>query len=427
MRVPTPRGAAAISATTLGFGLFVGIAIGPGLSGVGLASGGPTTLELPAPSASGSDTTSTDASGPQLGGTVSSKPSGPSAPPLPPAPVVTTTTTPATTTTPSTTTAPTTTTPTTPNQPPPHHNPPPGGGDDGALVGTVVHLNPAASSYAVATKTNQLFAVHTKDPLPDTGTVVSAPVKQLSNRTFGEKDSRTVKKKAVTSAKFTGAVTFVDANTGDYAVSSQGATVLVHVPSASAKRSKRGSAKPAAPPAVGDDVLVTVSIDPPADDSAGDASDTPPVVTCPGQEPPPAAKSRARGPVHHRPAKRRAHRMKPRHRKKPAEPQQSILTQASVEVTGQALGELNVEGQVDATCSDPSLLMLSADDVRESQQDLSLSAGDEFDLTKLAVGTPIVATMTAEDDGSLTLDGLASDDGLKGANDPGTAQGDLGP
>jgi hypothetical protein len=285
-----------------------------------------------------------------------------------------------------------------------------------------VHLNPAAKSYAVATDTGQLFAVHTSDDLPDTGTVVSAPVKQLSNRTFGETDPRTVKKKTATSAKFAGAVTFVDADTGDYTVSAPGATLLVHVPGAP-KGSKRRAAKPAAPPAVGDEVQVTVSIEALKAGTDQGGGEVPP-VTCPGQTPPPPPPPPGETPPPSGQAPPSAHKASPAGE---ASPLQSTLTQKSVEVTGQALGELNVEGAVDEICGEPISLLLSADDVRESQQDLTLLSSEDFDLTKLDVGEPLVATMTAEDDGSLTLDGLASDDGLKGANDPTTAQGDLAP
>ena len=41
------------------------------------------------------------------------------------------------------------------------------------------------------------------------------------------------------------------------------------------------------------------------------------------------------------------------------------------------------------------------------------------------MGDSVVATATVEEDGSLTLSGLAGDEGRKGAEDVALAQGDL--
>jgi hypothetical protein len=70
-------------------------------------------------------------------------------------------------------------------------------------------------------------------------------------------------------------------------------------------------------------------------------------------------------------------------------------------------------------------LLLSADDNRESEADLTLTVPKDIDAAKLKPGDSYLATATIEEDGSLTLSGIAGDEHTKGANNPASAQGDL--
>ena len=165
------RWAGPLSACALGLGLFVGVAIGPGASG-GLASGAGQIIRLPA-GLFGSEGSGGDNAGEgegsgsgaplaALGSPVgnSAIPVGPAAPPaappaaLPLAPVP----------------SPVPTAPSTPQAPhapvrpgqhhrptSPDHNPPP---QKPKLEGVVVHVNPAADSYTVASPGGGLSAVH---------------------------------------------------------------------------------------------------------------------------------------------------------------------------------------------------------------------------------------------------------------------------
>jgi hypothetical protein len=70
-------------------------------------------------------------------------------------------------------------------------------------------------------------------------------------------------------------------------------------------------------------------------------------------------------------------------------------------------------------------LLLSADDVRESESDLTLTVPPGIDATKLRLGDSYLATAEVDPDGALKLSGIASDEHTKGADDPASAQGDL--
>ncbi len=70
-------------------------------------------------------------------------------------------------------------------------------------------------------------------------------------------------------------------------------------------------------------------------------------------------------------------------------------------------------------------LLLSADDAGESEADLTLSLPKEIDASKLKAGDSYLATAELGEDGSLALKGIAGDERSKGADDAGSAQGDL--
>ena len=86
---------------------------------------------------------------------------------------------------------------------------------------------------------------------------------------------------------------------------------------------------------------------------------------------------------------------------------------------------LDLAGIVKELLPETAQILLSADDSRESEADLTLTVPDGIDAEKLKIGDSYLATATVESDGSTTLSGIASDEHTRGANDPASAQGDL--
>jgi hypothetical protein len=78
-----------------------------------------------------------------------------------------------------------------------------------------------------------------------------------------------------------------------------------------------------------------------------------------------------------------------------------------------------------ALCPDSGQLLLSADDTGESGSQMTLNVPESFATAKLELEDSFVVTAAVEEDGSLSLSGLASDEGAKGADDSSQAQGDL--
>jgi hypothetical protein len=400
LRVPAPRSAAAVAATTLAFGIFVGVIVGPSLSGTGIASA-PVTVSLPssANAANGGGGGGGGAStGATLGSPVTNKPTQTAAVPAPTAAVPI----PAPVAPPAAPAAPVTptTTPTTPQ-----NTNPSGGGDNNPLPptgasidGTVVHLNPVAGSYAVATPTGQLFAVHpdpsakkdataNPDPqpnknvkLPKVGTVISAPTKELFNGTFAENGKRTESGKG-TSAKFSGYVTYVDSVNKAYTVSVKGVSVLIHAPSG------------ATLPAVNDYVTVSVLI------KAGIPSTNTPAPLPTGC-------------------------VAPAHPTTPQKPDTSLVQKKLTVSTPSTF--LYYEATVEGVCAETGQLVISADDASESMATLTLPVAEGIDLSKVEPGTELTSDAEVGTDGTTTISGLTSDAGLKGADDGSTAQGDMG-
>lgn len=219
------RWAATLSATALGFGLSVGVAIGPGAAGT-LATGAQQIIEIPGSSegtSEGEDGEGGGASpvlaGPGGGG----GPGGEAAPseslPPPAVPLITETSEPPP---PAEEPAPVT--------PPPAIPEEPQGPETTELKGTVVHANPAAGSYTLAIKRGELVPVHARK-LPRPGAKLTVEALQLANGTFAEADPPGRSGKA-TRASFRGVVTFLDPDpaTPAYTVSGRGASLLVHVP-----------------------------------------------------------------------------------------------------------------------------------------------------------------------------------------------------
>ncbi len=355
------RWAAPLSAAALGFGIFAGVAIGPGAAGT-LATGAQQIIQLPSSGGGdgqsgggGAGVASTESSAPleesEAGGFEEALPSS-----LPLAPEATE--------------------PLPAPAPEPAAKPVPavgGGGEEEGetetqkLTGTVVHANPAAGSYAMAIKGGELVSVHAAE-LPQPGTKLRVPLRRLANGAFAEAGDLEEEKKTASEVGFRGVVTFTDPDPAApaYTVSGRGSSLLVRV------EPDPSGVAPELPP-LGTYVTVTVKIETPAD--------------------PEAATTLVES-------------------KREAEP-------------GPPSTYLDLAGMIKEVLQETGQLLLSADDTRESEADLTLTVPKGIDASKLKVGDSYLATATVEPGSSLTLSGIASDEHTKGANNPASAQGDL--
>jgi hypothetical protein len=352
------RWAAPLSAAALGFGIFAGVAIGPGTAG-SLATGAQQIIELPA---SGGEDGQSGGGGVEVASTESavlpesSETGGfeealPSPVQLAPEPVE----------------------PLPAPAPKPAAKPAPATAEgeeeteEQVLEGTVVHVNPAAGSYTMAIKGGELISVHTRD-LPEPGTQLSAPLRRLANGTFAGAGELEEEKKTATEVTFRGSVTFAnpDPAAPAYTVSGRGSSLLVKL------EPDPSGAAPELPP-IGSAVTVTAAIE---------------------------------------------------ESEEPKSP--TTLLQSKVEVEpGPPSTYLDLAGVVKEVLPETAQVLLSADDVGESEADLTLAVPEGVDAGKLKAGDSYLATATVGEDGTLTLSGIASDEHSKGADDPGSAQGDL--
>jgi hypothetical protein len=94
-----------------------------------------------------------------------------------------------------------------------------------AAGGTVVHVNPAAWSYALATDSGELLAVHAKE-LPDEGAHLTGRIEKLANGTYRELSSES--EGIDGSARLEGTVTYASAEDRAYVVSAPGVSMVVH-------------------------------------------------------------------------------------------------------------------------------------------------------------------------------------------------------
>ncbi|MGH2984702.1 MAG: hypothetical protein ACRDK5_10710 [Solirubrobacterales bacterium] len=276
------------------------------------------------------------------------------------------------------------------------------------LAGVVVHVNPVAVSYSIATAGN-LKAIHTDTVanLPPVGTnLTRIPVRKLRNGTYAQNGAFTAQGTAG-QASFSGTVTYCadttapegtcDAPTdGDagyvYTVSTVGSSALVRVPSASASTV----------PKVGQLVTTTVQVsqflpvDPPT------SPPTPP--ECIGDT----------DQVFPQP---------------PVTPTASLL-QSSLSIAGTATGG-SLEAVIQGRCpaDSPAQMILSADDIRESSRDLApVTVGPGIDQGKLYEGQPVMVSFALSGSGSgatFTVNGIGSDHGIAGADDQAQGQGTL--
>jgi hypothetical protein len=265
--------------------------------------------------------------------------------------------------------------------------------------GTVVRANPVGQSYTIST-TNGLIAVHA-DTLPKVGDQVESDVRSLANGTYAE-NSRTPTGTADV-ASFHGTVTYCadlerpaaacdGSSAADhyvYAVSSLGASVLVSW--------AHSAANP--PPGIGAQVQVAVKIGDPFQPVEPDAWATDESCT-------------------------------PAYDEQNGLPHDALklpeLTQTSLNVTGQAT-TATAEAVVQTVCPGNSpKLVLSADDVREAGRDLGeLAVPSGIDLGRLSPGEAVQLAIDVADGGGLALEGITSDQGTAGANDPSQGQGSL--
>jgi hypothetical protein len=226
-------------------------------------------------------------------------------------------------------------------------------------------------------------------------------VRQLANGTYAEDGQRNGVGIA-DSASFAGTVTYCadlqqpevsctgPFQPGDkyvYTVSSPGASVLVSAPESAI----------APTPVVGSRVDVTVGIG----NEFQSIAPTSPTSSDPSCPPPPGGL--------------------------PAPPLTAPeLTQTAASVTGQPTSG-SLEAVVQIACpGDSPKLILSADDVRQAERDLPIFAVPTgIDLGKLIAGQAVQAAVDIAADDTLSLTGIASDQGVAGADDRTQRQGSL--
>jgi hypothetical protein len=381
------RWAAPLAAIALGFGLFVGVAIGPGTAGT-FATGAAQIIEIPGLGA-GDTEGDADFSPSRLPGSDGGAGKGATSSPTAGAPLPLSTE--------SESRAPAAT----PEPSPPAAEPTPPGKEvepeEQALSGVVVHLNPAARSYTLAQADGTLDAIHA-GKRPQLGTKVSVPVRPLANGTFAEAGTR-IREGTRVRATFSGTTTYVNPDpTGPaYTVSRRGASVLVRV------RPDPAGAAPALP-VLGAFVEVVVDIAqsaPPPAEPASPAEAESTTTASPSCAPDPA--------------QRLPTAIQPR----------TVLWQRQLTPDDAPFTNSDFGGIVQATCLELGQLAVSADDIRESGHDLIFSVPPTIDLSRVEVGESVIATATIGADGVLGLTGLASDEGATGADDASATQGDL--
>lgn len=263
-----------------------------------------------------------------------------------------------------------------------------------ALKGTVVRANPAAGSYTLAAPSGELVSVHAAK-LPRAGTKLAIEATPLPNNTFAEEVRE--KAGAATKTSFSGVVTYVDPDPLDptYTVSGRGSSLLVHADPAAL----------ATLPALGAYAKVAVAIakGPPPEPAPAPPSGEPEALPPPSLPPcsPSPALEAADPPAAH-----------------------LVATKLELEATDPAT-YVDLAGVVTALCPSTGQVLLSADDMRESGADLTLAVPARIKTSGLKLGQSLLATAEVAEDGTLTLAGLASDEGLKGAEDEKAAQGDL--
>jgi hypothetical protein len=389
------RWAAPLSALALGFGLFAGVAIGPGVGGT-LATGAPQVIEMPS-LLGGEDGGGEEAEGeasPEGGGIAAGGGGGEAeAPPLEAGSSALEPSFPEAQTPPGGESEPTTA----PAGEPEDEAEPEEEEEAQTLAGLVVHVNPAAGSYTVVETGGLMSAVHAVK-LPAAGAKIAVPVRTLANGTFAEAGRRKQTGER-TGAEIAGIVTFVDPAAPAYAVSKRGVSVLVQV---------RPDPTGAAPvlPQLGAYATVSVEIEKPPPAAAVVPPAVPPVTSEAVLPPPPTCTPAPAQPL-------------------PVPAPTEILWQAKLEADGAPFSSSDFEGLVTVVCPAEAKLAISADDLRQSGKDVLFTVPKSIKTGELKPGDSVAVTAAFEADGSLRLTGLASDEHSKGADDTAAAQGDL--
>ncbi|MDQ2631448.1 MAG: hypothetical protein M3Y75_10850 [Actinomycetota bacterium] len=375
------RWAAPLSAMALGFGLFLGVAIGPGTpgtfaTGAGsiIAVAGPDGEQEPEAVETGEGEAPAAEAEPEAFASEPESFEEPFAEPeaFEPAPLA----------------APLPEEEAPPAEPPAEEEVEEEAGEAQSLKGAVVHANPAAGSYTMVIDAGEPVSVHAAElPLP--GEKLAVEATPLANNTFAEEEreeSGTAKR-----ASMRGVVTYVDPDPADpaYTLSGRGSSILVHLPPSPAPEL----------PVLGAYATVGVAIEKPpptAEPAVPEAAEPEAPATC------------APDPV-----------------MGPAPETQRVVVQRTIETEPEPATYFDLAGIVSAVCPATKQLLISADDLRASEDDLLLTVPDRIKADKLKIGESIVATASVEEDGTLTLAGLASDEGQKGAEAAASAQGDL--
>lgn len=390
-----PQIAVFAAALALGFGGVIGSALSPGIETI-LAASAPPTVAAPV-----EEEVAPARGGGELGGSRESSSAGStSSTSTAPTPVTPTPVTPAATTpveeTPIEDETPTDDGSTT--EPDDEGVP-----DDGTTLasGTVIRVNPEAGSYSLAAGA-AVSTIHSED-LPEPGIDVTVPTLNLFNGTLEEAGDRQEGAQEDT-ASFSGTVTFVDEEASLYVLSSAGASIPVRMPTGGKAEMPPLSALITANVGIGPVANVAPGEAEPAETSEADPG-VDPAVTVPGA--PPECEAQEQFPT------------------EPVDPQVE-LTQESFSIDFEELTAASFAGIVQATCPELDQIVVSADDLRETNQDLLLTVPNVVDPTSVQPGESVTvnADPNPREDGSLKLTGLASDEGLKGADDVDVGQGD---
>jgi Cu/Ag efflux protein CusF len=100
------------------------------------------------------------------------------------------------------------------------------------------------------------------------------------------------------------------------------------------------------------------------------------------------------------------------------------LQQTAIDASDPLPGTVDIAGTVQHVDAQARHITLAADDVREAGADIDVAVPDTIDITKIAEGDQIDATVTIGTDGSYGLTGASFDQDATAANDGKTALGD---
>jgi hypothetical protein len=255
------------------------------------------------------------------------------------------------------------------------------------LAGTVIHQNPVAGSYSISSD-GAISAIHGKQ-LPSIGTKIKVPVRKLSNGTYAEEGERE-KKGSAAGATFTGVVTdsrdgLVAGDPDVYTVSARGASILVFAPDPTGITPS---------PGVGQPITTKVEI------RASVGTVFPPALP-PGACPVPS-------PAFPRPA---------------IFPAKQLWQSATPVLTPTPVTSTVIETTVQSTC--PASAVLSSDDIRYGNSDVDLLAAPGVNPALLVPGEALMAQVTIAAGALTGITGTTSDNGAKAADDDTTGQGNL--